>query len=352
MRQRSVFYVLMALFVVGVLAACGAQPEPTPTAEPTEDPTPQIALVVGVGGLDDDSFNELAYSGMQAATGRRGLSFDVVEAPELSAYEETVRDVASENYDVIFTVSFPMTEPTQSVAADFPETQFVGIDQFYQEPDDNLTGITFPEQDAGYLAGVLAGRMTETDIVGAVLGPDDVAPVVRFANGYEQGVQSVSSDIEVMIEFHPGTVDNGFTDPVWGQEQVAEQIRAGADVIFGAGGETGNGALTEVANRALDGETLYCIGVDTDQWESVPDARPCLLTSAVKDIPVAIDQVLEQVLNENAPEGNYVGPAGLAPFHDFADVIPQDVQVELEQIAADLRSGELEVGDAEDAETD
>lgn len=79
---------------------------------------------------------------------------------------------------------------------------------------------------------------------------------------------------------------------------------------------------------------------------------PCLLTSAVKDIPVAIDQVLEQVLNENAPEGNYVGPAGLAPFHDFADVIPQDVQVELEQIAADLRSGELEVGDAEDAETD
>ncbi len=351
MRQRSVFYVLAALFLVGLLAACGVQPEPTPTDTPTEDPTPQIALVLGVGGLDDDSFNELAYSGMQAATGRRGLSFDVAEAPELSAYAETVRDVASENYDVIFTVSFPMAEPTQTAAADFPETEFVGIDQFYENPGDNLTGITFPEQDAGYLAGVLAAHMTETGTVGAVLGPDDVAPVVRFANGYEEGARATSSDVEIMIEFHPGTVDNGFTDPVWGQEQAAEQLQAGADVIFGAGGETGNGALTEVANRALDGDRVYCIGVDTDQWESVPDARPCLLTSAVKDIPVAIDQVLEQVLAGNPPEGNYVGPAGLAPFHDFADVISEDVQAELEQIAADLRSGELEVS-GEVTETD
>jgi len=334
---------VLVVLVSGLLVGCGVQPAPTPTVEPTEAP-PRIALVVGVGGLEDDSFNELTYSGVIAFTGRRGLNFDVEEAPAVAEYEATVRQVAENGYDLILTVSFPMAGPTQAVAADFPETYFIGIDQNYETGAENLTGIIFPEDHAGYLAGVLAANMTETNTVGGVFGPEVVLPVARFAEGYEAGVRAVSEDIEILSLFHPGSVDEGFVDPEWGQQTAAEHIAAGADVIFAAAGDTGNGALVETANRALDDERVFCIGVDTDQWQTVPDARPCLLTSAVKDIPQAVEDVMLQVLDGNPPDGVYSGPAGLASFHDFAEVIPEELQAELAQIAADLTSGELEIG--------
>ena len=145
----------------------------------------------------------------------------------------------------------------------------------------NYTGLVFPEDQSGFLAGALAGLLTESNTIGAVLGTDQVPPVVAFKEGFEGGVAYTNPEAQVISTYHPGGLDVAFTDPEFGATTARQALDNGADIIFGAGGQTGNGALIEVAREG--GEAL-CIGVDTDQWETVPEAHPCLVTSATKVI--------------------------------------------------------------------
>jgi basic membrane protein A len=176
--------------------------------------------------------------------------------------------------------------------------------------------------------------------VAAVLGTDLVPPVVAFKEGYEAGALYVNPDIEVISTYHPGGLDVAFTDPEWGATTAAQAIDQGADVIFGAGGKTGNGAIIEAASH----EGVYCIGVDTDQWETVPEAHPCLISSAMKLIVPGVVELTRMAHDGAFPAGNYYGSAGLAPFHDFEDVIPDDVKAALEEIDAGLADGSISTG--------
>ena len=146
----------------------------------------------------------------------------------------------------------------------------------------NLTGLIFHEDQSGYLAGALAAQLSETGTIGAVLGTDLVPPVVAFKEGYEAGAKAINPDINIISTYHPGGMDVAFTDPEWGAATARQAMDQGADVIFGAGGITGNGALQEVATAAEAGDTVFCIGVDTDQWETLPAAHSCLVSSAMK----------------------------------------------------------------------
>jgi basic membrane protein A len=217
---------------------------------------------------------------------------------------------------------------------------FIGVDQFQAETLPNVTGLLFPEDRAGFLGGALAAHMSQTDTIAAVLGTDLVPPVVAFKEGYEAGARYINPDITIISTYHPGGLDVAFTDPEWGASTAAQAIDQGADVIFGAGGKTGNGALIEVASH----EGLYCIGVDTDQWETVPEAHTCLISSAMKLITPGVFELIQASKNDEFPGGNYFGEVGLAPFHDFDAVIPQEVKDSLAEIDAGLRDGSIETG--------
>ena len=138
--------------------------------------------------------------------------------------------------------------------------------------------------------------------------------------------------------------DNAFTDPEWGAAQAATQLAQGADVIFGAGGKTGNGALGEIAKTAGAGESIFCIGVDTDQWNTVPEAQPCLITSAMKLITQGTKDLILAAKDGTIAGGNFVGKTGLAEYHDFSSVIPQDVQTKVADIVAGLADGSIQTG--------
>jgi basic membrane protein A len=118
----------------------------------------------------------------------------------------------------------------------------------------------------------------------------------------------------------------------------------GADVIFGAGGMTGNGALQEVAAAAEAGKEVYCIGVDTDQWETLPAAHPCLVSSAMKLITPGVADLIVKAAAGEFPGGNYVGDVGLAPFHDFDDKVPQEVKDLLDKTKEGLLNGTIDTG--------
>ena len=111
-------------------------------------------------------------------------------------------------------------------------------------------------------------------------------------------------------------------------------------MVFAAGGMTGNGALEEVATH--DG--LFCIGVDSDQWETVPAAHPCLISSAMKLITPGVQELIKLAHEDKFPGGNYYGGAGLAPFHDFDDVVPADVKKALIDIDEGLKNGSISTG--------
>jgi basic membrane protein A len=232
----------------------------------------KVGLVTDVGRVNDRSFNQSAWEGVQQAGTELGAEVKYIETKDAKDYEDNMRQFATEGYDVIVTVGFALTDATTKMAKEYPDIKFIGVDQFQGETLPNLVGLIFHEDQSGYLAGVLAANLTESGTIAGVFGTDLVPPVVAFKEGYEAGARSVNPSINIISTYHPGEIGQAFTDPEWGAATAAQALDQGADVIFAAGGMTGNGALEETATNA----GTYCIGVDSDQWETVPGAIPAL----------------------------------------------------------------------------
>ncbi len=306
--------------------------------EPVEEVS--IGLVTDVGKVDDKSFNQSAWEGAQAAAEEVGGSADFIETAAASDYATNIGQFVDGGANVIITVGFALTEATAEAATANPDIAFIGVDQFQAETVCNLTGLLFPEDQAGFLAGALAGWLTETNTIAAVLGTDQVPPVVAYKEGYENGAEYANPDVDVISTYHPGGLDVAFTDPEFGATTARQALDNGADIVFGAGGQTGNGALIEVAKD----EGKLCIGVDTDQWETVPEAHPCLITSAMKLIDQGVVDLVNQVVDGSIVGGNFFGAVGLADFHDLADRVPDDVKAQIEELTEQVLSGEVSTG--------
>lgn len=301
-----------------------------------------IGLVTDTGKVDDKSFNQSAWEGALEAAQESGGFAKYIETTDPKDYQNNIAQFVQGGYDVIVTVGFLMAEATIEAAAANPDVKFVGVDQFQGEEIANLTGLIFPEDKAGYAAGYLAGLMTQTNKVGAVLGTDTVPPVKLFGEGYKAGILAANPEADVTLVYHEPA--NAFTDPEWGAAEAQKQLAQGNDVIFGAGGLTGNGALIEIAKDPGAGESVFCIGVDTDQYFTVPEARPCLLTSAEKKLALGTKELVLSVFNDTFKGGNFVGLTGLAPFHDTENAVPQEVKDKVLEVIAGLDDGSIQTG--------
>ncbi len=323
--------------------AAAAEATEAPAAEPAEGAALKIGLVTDVGRVNDRSFNQSAWEGVQQAAAALGLTeedFKYIETQDAKDYADNLQQFVDAGYDVIVTVGFALGPATVEAAKANPDITFIGVDQFQAEVLPNVVGLIFHEDQSGFLAGALAAQLTESGTIAAVLGTDLVPPVVAFKEGYEAGARYINPDINVISTYHPGELSQAFVDPEWGAATAKQAIDQGADVVFGAGGSTGNGALQEVATQ----EGLYCIGVDTDQWETLPAAHPCLVSSAMKLITPGVVDLINQVNEGTLQGGNVFGGAGLAPFHDFEDQVPQEVKDKLAEIDAALKDGSLSTG--------
>lgn len=350
-RLMKLLVILTALALL--LAAC-----PAPAAMPASDSGSgdsagekaadfKVGLVTDVGRVNDRSFNQSAWEGVVEAGEALGLAEDdikYIETQDAKDYADNMQQFIDAGYNVIVSVGFALGDATTTAAKENPDVFFIGVDQFQGEAMPNLAGLIFNEDHSGYLAGVLAGSLSKTGTIAAVLGTDLVPPVVAFNEGYVAGAQSVNPDINVISTYHPGEISQAFVDPEWGAATAKQALDQGADVIFGAGGITGNGALQEIATADGAGETVFCIGVDTDQWNTVPAAQPCLVSSAMKLITPGVVELVTMASEGEFPGGNYFGDADLAPFHDFDDMIPQELKDLLEETKAGLIDGSIDTG--------
>ena len=167
-------------------------------------------------------------------------------------------------------------------------------------------------------------------------------PVWRYGEGYRAGAKYIKPDITIQTVYHSDVdLSKTFNDPAWGKTTAISLIDKGADVIFGAGGNTGNGALQACAEQMAAGKTVYAIGVDTDQYLTVPEAQPALVSSAMKLLTPGVAQLIQNMAAGKWQGGNNYGTTGLAPFHDLDSKVPQAVKDKLTQVQAALLDGSL-----------
>jgi basic membrane protein A len=339
--MRKIMLLTVALLALALpLAACQAS-----GGEPNckSDDVFCVGLVTDVGKVDDKSFNQSSWEGVQQVEKEVGAHIKYIETTDSKDYDKNIGQFGDANYDVIVTVGFNLGEATQAAGAKYPNVKFIGVDQFQAPGTEvaNVVGLNFPEDQSGFLAGALAAMLTETGKIGAVLGTDAVPPVWRFGEGYRAGAAYVDPNVEVTTVYHNDVgFDKTFTDPEWGKTTAISMIDKGVDIVFGAGGKTGNGALQGAAEKGK-----LAIGVDTDQYLTVPECQEVLLTSAMKLLTPGVFELAKLAKEGNFPAGgNYMGLAGLAPYHDCADLVPADVSAKIDEIDAALRDGSLQTG--------
>lgn len=337
MRQKFGALIGLGALLVGAVAA--------PVS--AQEPLIEVACVVtDSGGVNDGGFNQFTNQGMLDAADDFGLETITLESDRSEDYEPNVNTCIDEGADVVITVGFLLADVTMAAAAANPDVYFVGIDQFVPDGSpENYVGVQFREDQAGFLAGAMAALMTESGTIAGVYGIA-IPPVVKFRNGFEQGARYINPDINVL-----GLYIDSFEAPDRGGAAAEQFIGEGADIIFGAGGPTGNGAIQFAA-----AEGVKVIGVDTDQYISVFDngASPgaeFIITSALKGIHqgvyLSLQALVEGDLETFHGGGTRVLAAendgvGFAPAHD-ADV-PEEVTEQVQAIFEGLKDGSIETG--------
>jgi basic membrane protein A len=290
----------------------------------------QVSVAVVLSVVEKDGgFNEFTLKGARQAAENFDLDFTyLVSFP--NQFEFDIKKLADDGYDLIIGLGFLMTDALSNAATAYPDTHFAIMDVVYDSYDDllNVTSLAFAEDQVGYLAGALAGCVTETFVIGTVAGME-IPPVIRFVTGFQKGALSVNPSVVLLNEYIPS-----FNDPMMGRQVGEAHIAQGADVIFAVAGETGNGAL-EAAHQA----DIKAIGVDVDQYYTFPQVARSLITSAMKKVDiVAYDAVRDFVAGKRgivirgaastlesgirlATVAN--GGVGLAPYHDWENKISE-----------------------------
>lgn len=307
----------------------------------------KIGMVTDIGQLEDKSFNEFSWKGVQDGAKAVGGTAQVIVTKDIADYKQNIQQFVDQKYDVIVTVGFLIGTDTLAMAQKYPDIQFFGVDQFICVPKDandkdckgdlpkNYQGLVFNEAQAGYLAGIVAGTITKSGKIGAVGGRSDVPPVVNYIKGYENGAKSVKSSVQVTVNY---TED--FNAPDKGEASAKTMIGQGVDVIFQVAGLTGAGAL-----RAACNAKIYGIGVDVDQWQSLPDAQGCIITSAEKHLQSATGDAIKRFKDKGKQSGNFTNDAtnagiGASPIRNLSP-IPAGLEDKIKQATEDMKSGKL-----------
>jgi basic membrane protein A len=323
--------IVVLLFAATFLPACTSS-----SPDCTRPEIVCVGLVTDVGKVDDHSFNQSAWEGVQQAEGEGLVRLaHYIESMDARDYDENIAAFANAGYDMIVTVGSALSQATTAAAEEYPQVYFIGVDQFQEAGAEkpNLAGLVFPEDQAGFLAGALAAQMTATGKVGAVLGADAYPPVWRYGEGFHAGARYINPEIEVTVAYHnDADLDEASFDPDWGAMTAYTMIDEGVDVLFGGSGTTGGGAVVAAVQRGI-----YAIGAEMDQYYLQPEAAPLLLSSAVKLVSPGTFELIKLAIDVQAgmgafAGGNYSGKCSYAPFHDLDSQVPAEVKARMEEI--------------------
>jgi basic membrane protein A len=384
MRKHPSSMMAVLAILMLILAACtsetgdspseAAESEPAGSAAESEAPTGLAACgdpdtgdawliggVTDVGQLEDKSFNEGGWCGTITGATSVGGSAEVIVTEDPADYAANMQTFIDQGYQIIVTYGFALGNATTIAAKENPDVWFIGLDQpvcvdANGDPDPTFTcegdaaellpnyqGLIFTESQAGYLAGIVAGTITETNVIGTIGGIESIPAVKLYIGGYHNGALSVNPDVEVLISYVSEDITTAFNDPTTGAALAEQMIGQDADVIFQVAGLSGQGAL----EAACDAD-IYGIGVDVDQALALP-TETCIVTSAEKKLVNAVDEAIQRVADGEAVGGSVVLDAasdppkvGVSEFHNHPELLTPELQTALDDATAAMASGELD----------
>ena len=336
-----------------LLAACGnggeEATEDTPAAEDdaVEEPADEeaqfkIAMVTDTGGVDDRSFNQSAWEGMNAWAEENGFGDDAVDfyqSDSESDFEPNLNNATTDGYDIVYGVGFLLADPIQAIAEQNPDNWYGIVDGFVDAP--NVVSLNFRDHENSFLAGMAAALTTKTNKVGFIGGIEGVI-IDRFQTGFTEGVAYIDDSIEVDIQYA-----DSFGDAAIGQQVASAMYANGADIIFHAAGAVGNGVFQEARNRMEDGsETeLWVICVDRDQEaEGEWSGGNLTLASTIKKVGNAILLSANETLNGDFPGGENISYGFDDDGIGFTEgSLEADAWEEIEEARQMIIDGEIEV---------
>ena len=321
--------------VLMIVAACGS------TSSGSTAKQVKVGLVTDVGGLNDKSFNHLAYVGLQRAIADFNVKGDVTESKTGDDYVPNLTNFASKGYDLVIGVGFLMQEAVGTVSGQFPNVHFAIIDGAGTDASgkdlahSNVESLFFKEQDSGYMVGVLSGLLEKQSkapknnhVIGGV-GGISIPPVNHYLAGYKAGATMEDPSIKVLIGY-----SNDFNDPAKCKSVATSQIGQKADILFQVAGGCGLGVL-QAAGQAK----VYSIGVDADQ----KDSDGSVIASALKKVDVATYTAIQGVVKGNFQSGALtfsIANDGAGYALDNLQV-SSDIQAELDKVLGEIKSGAI-----------
>jgi basic membrane protein A and related proteins len=315
-----------AILVTGLLGGC-AQNHPQPADNKS---VLNIGMVLASGGLGDKSFNDSAYKGLTEAQKKYNIRFETVNFGTADANKDALRQFARNKYDLIIGIAFENMDAIRTVAKEFPQTKFAGID--FELAADNVASIVYREQEGDFLMGVLASMISKTKYVG-VIGGTDIPAIKRIISGFKQGVTYQDPKVKVTSEY-AGT----FSDASIGLSMALARYNDGADVIHNAASKTGLGII-----QAAQQVNKWTTGTSGDQRNLAPGN---MIGNRPKRVDTAVQMVIEEVYNGTFKAG--VRSLGLkenglslGPFDET--VVTPAVLNRLDELKQKIINGEIVV---------
>jgi basic membrane protein A len=317
-------------------------------------------MVTDTGGINDKSFNQSAWQGMQqAAAANPNVTVKYLQSTTQSDYVPNINTFLSEKCKIIVTVGFLMAAATESAAGKNPTRDFAIVDCSYASgcltgaKESNIDQLTFNTVQDGFLGGYLAAGMSKTGKV-ATFGGQDFGTVTIYMDGYWDGVQYYNKQHKTSVQVlgwneqtQKGEFTGDFTNQTKGQTVTQTFISEGADVIFPVAGNVGLGAAKAVQQANASGGKVNMLWVDTDGCVSAAQYCKYFISSVTKGIQSAVKTAVLGAAGGSFKGGTYIGTlanggAVLSPFHDFSGQVPAALQSELKTIQTGIENGSIQ----------
>ena len=365
MRQRRVLKGLAILLGLAlVAAACGDDDDDSATGGDTTEEDGGAAAsdftacqVTDTGGVDDRSFNQTAYAGVQEAADELGFEPAVLESQAESDFAPNIQSFIDQGCDLIVTVGFLLGGATADAAQANPDQNFAIVDYDYSvdagdpaDEFDNVKELTFSTDQAAFLAGYVAAAMSESGTVGTY-GGINIPTVTIFMKGFQLGIEKYNEDNGTDVQLvgwdndaNDGLFTGDFEDQAKGRATTEGLLDDGADIIMPVAGPVGLGTIEAI--RARPGSNAKVIWVDTDGCVSVADDCDLFLTSVMKNMDVAVHDATVEAAEGNFEGGLYTGTlendgVALGPFNEFEDQVPDDVKSAVDDLRQQIIDGEI-----------
>lgn len=327
----------------GASSPVASSPAATEAASPanTAGAGKKFAMVTDVGGVNDKSFNQSAWEGLQKLSKDTTAEVKYLESKEATNYLTNINQFVREKYDLTWGIGFLLGDAITEAAKQNPDAKLAIIDSVVEAP--NVESVTFAENEGSFLVGVVAGLMTKTDKIGFV-GGIDIPVIKRFDLGFEAGVKAVNPDAQIIKNY-----TGAFDKPDLGKAAAATIYNDGADIIFHAAGGTGNGVFNEAKERKASGKQVWVIGVDKDQ--SLEFGDDVTLTSMLKRVDEAVYRVSKDILDGKFAGGKVtvlgLKDNGVGLPETSSKNVPADVLAKVEEYKNKIINGEITVPTAQ-----